>query len=30
MKLVDEGDAEKSAKYTKANGEEAIAREGRP
>ena len=30
LKLVDEGDAEKSGEYTKANGEEAIAREGRP
>ena len=30
MKLVDERDAEKSVEYTKANAEEAIAREGRP
>ena len=30
LKLVDEGDAEKSGEYTKAIGEEAIAREGRP
>ena len=28
--LVDEGDAEKSGEYTKAIGEEAMAREGRP
>ena len=30
LKLVDEGNAEKSGEYTKANGEEAIATEGRP
>ena len=30
LNLVDEGDAEKSGEYTKANGEEAIATEGRP
>ena len=28
MKLVNEGDAEKTVEYTKANGEEAIARGG--
>ena len=30
LKLVDEGNAEKSGEYTKANGEKAIATEGRP